>query len=132
MVTPDAPTSSEPETTIEPAMTPEEWARYGFDHRALSAERFRDLFLGKPTGNLGVRIKRDLWATEAPKECYALAALCLYKQSFGFTQEHVTAMEVVYRRVISDPRPYAAGEAHAIELFYAIPAKIAALLPPAP
>lgn len=112
------------ETTIPPAMTPEEWARCGFDHSALNAERFRDLFLGRPTGNLGVRIKHDLWATETPQECHTLAALCLYGQPFGFTQEEVTAL----RESAEDD--HAAYEHHAT--LRSLAAKLAALLPPAP
>jgi hypothetical protein len=85
-------TTTIPPALIPPALTPEEWARHGFNHGALSAERFRDLFMGKPTGNLGAQIKPDLWVTDTPRDCHALAALCLYGQTFGFPHEAVAAL----------------------------------------
>ena len=45
---------------IRPALTAEEWAKWGFQRNGLNAERFRDLFVGKPTRNLGVHL-RDGW-----------------------------------------------------------------------
>ena len=66
-------------------------------------------------------------APNSPNES-CLPTMALHGQPFGFTWEDVDAMEAVYRRVISDLRPDSPSDA--IERFYDLAARIAALLPP--
>jgi hypothetical protein len=124
---------------IRPALTAEEWARHGFEHGPITAERFRDLFVGRPTKNVGVRIdhlnaKHLTWVSDTPADCHALAALCLHGQSFGFTHKELAAL----RKLDDTDRAYVFldrddGSDESGEPFIASAlAKIAALLPPPP
>jgi hypothetical protein len=104
--------------TITPALTAEEWKRYGCTRGQMDAERFRDLFVGNPTRNLGARFRiRDDEAYGIERDgCHALAALAMYGQSFGFNETDLAWLRTCPPGSIRD----------------GLIARIAALLPPPP
>lgn len=113
---------------MKPALTPDEWERFAADRPSLSVEKFRDLFIGRPTRNMSVRIRGDHVQLVEADECHALAALALHGQPFGFTHEDVYLLEDEARwyaeRQLPDVKQAAA--------LRSLAARIAALLPPTP
>lgn len=88
---------------VKPALTPEEWRKGGFN------------FLRRPVDD---------------RDCHGLAALCLYGQSFGFSQRDIDYIDNTLRWLscleIADD-PMTAGRAAQLT---SLRNRIAALLPP--
>lgn len=99
--------------SVQPALTPEEWAR-----KELRYENWGEAFLA-PDGDLGIRGVNNTAIFEPPMQ-HALAALALHGQPFGFTREDVRLLRTIAE--VSDLIPRVASLADRIE----------ALLPPTP
>ena len=106
---------------MKPALTPSEWSHWpghrGLEDMALEAA-------GSLISHLDAPVARRR---------HALAALCLYQQPFGFTQEDVCKL-----RSLASVLPYGpVGDPHsgplvhgAVETLKTVASRIAALLPP--
>ena len=108
---------------VQPALTAEEWAKWLSPEMQYDRECDRlDYFSGSYGGGICIdgRYRDD--------DLRAVAALCLYGQPFGFTQEDVDA---ITRCLESDVwiTVYQYEDAEPLE---SIRARIAALLPPTP
>lgn len=113
------------ETTIPPALTHDEWEALAYDRPDFFA------FIGHIQGGMHVWHPGNMATPLDSVDRSALAALCLYGQPFGFTQEDATLMRVLAEDMVLNPAAslYPETVAHALHLA----AKIAALLPkPAP
>lgn len=105
------------ETSITPALTPEEWESGELDNAMLDDHDPARLFV-YAAGYTHARNAKDR---------HALAALCLYEQPFGFTQEEVTRL----REEADSAESWYPGGPGSHDWLRALAAKIAALLPPA-
>lgn len=114
------------ETTIPPALTPEEWA-----HPDMYVER-DGFYVYAPRGIIGpvVGATDSSGGVGLGQIQHAVAALCLYGQPFGFTQEDVALLRaaVIYEPYgfCDEPRDI---DADATERLARVTAKVAALLP---
>ncbi len=113
---------------VTQALSSEEWDRYAIGRESVSAEIFRDLFLGRPASGFGVRIESaGAWIAEGGKDRHALAALCLYQQPFGFDAADVEAVLTCAKasqNTGTEPATFLRAER--------VVAKLRALLPPEP
>lgn len=122
---------------VQPAMTPDEWQK-------LQAGGF-PAYGGGPTVYL-FEIRKDgqLWMPDATDEFpldseqrHALAALCLYQQPFGFSQEDVADVRAAADFFVDQLRLYKPGrmdsdEGRMVVRLRSLADRISALLPPAP
>ena len=113
------------------ALTPSEWnssPRGGpgtIVRGRVTIERMRDLFMGKITPHLGIKIEGNMGMLER-EDCHAVAALCLFEQSFGFTAEDVEAIKLA-----SIAEQFWSDEDHELaKRLPSIASRLRALLPP--
>lgn len=107
-------------TSIQPALTPEEWA----DRTAPLGDLGMTATFGRAAVVVGVG--SSIVTTVANEGRHALAALCLHGQPYGFTWDDVRAIRKYCGSGISrEPEPVPGAEA-----VWEIADRIAALLPP--
>lgn len=111
---------------MKPALTAEEWIPY-VDSPTYLGSDFKDELMIRAEEvrrwESGVLSFNNEYQIERP---HATAALCLYKQSYGFTQEEAEFIRTFDNYLVSPRVGDRAGD-----LMDSIAAKITALLPPA-
>lgn len=111
----------------EPALTPEEWVdgRITFpEPTSISADEWDLAYRRHPSGEVVWEyVNEGCDRGKSVDRPHAMAALCLFGQPFGFTQEDVAAL--LY--TLDD-----AAKCGTDEKLASIAARIAALLPPPP
>jgi hypothetical protein len=106
---------------IQPALTPEQWRKQEATDRTWFIEHD------------GVALWEDGSVTveeHGPIARHGTAALCLYGQPFGFTQEDVEMLQAVHDTRVAQAR--AIGVAYGHPQWLRLIERIAALLPPVP
>lgn len=110
---------------IPPALTPEQWASGKRSEGAWKIELVNDRQQHAPDYELWIN---DVYVSLDDR--HAMAAFCLFGQSFGFTQEEATAVAYALEHVGCNCGD---GQCHTDEhegLLRSVHAKISALLPP--
>lgn len=115
---------------IEPALTPEGWERFGADRPGGFVEKFRDLFVGRPTRNMAFKVKGETVQVIELEEAHAIAAIALYGQPFGFTREMAQALRDMHEAAPEGVATTRQWEAIKGDLLLAVADRIEALLPP--
>lgn len=114
---------------IPPALTPDEW-RDGYDSKELSIRQKSAGLDGSKRLAVYVRAWPLGGSMGDPRDLYALAALCLYGQPFGFTQEEANALCAC---LPDEPNAYeesCSPDATTLDAAWRAVQKIRALLPP--
>jgi hypothetical protein len=79
---------------LTPALTPEQWAAKRYEWNGTTKRQWESVNVGDDGAEVFVGGEYDFGGVKQPATRHALAALCLYGQTFGFTWEDVRLLRL--------------------------------------